>query len=186
MPVKPARLHLLVVDDEESILHLVREILSSEGHRVETAGSGQAALELIMAHNYDIIVSDWKMPGLNGISLYQELLVRKPEAARRMLFMTGDVIKDSFQQFLKQHSRTCLPKPFALRGISPGDRRHRERALRWFRRPAAIAVEGRAPARRPGGARPSLRTPARRRASAPADAAPARRSKPGGSGPRRR
>ena len=55
------------------------------------------------------------MPGLNGINLYQELLERKPAAARRMLFMTGDVIKDSFQQFLKQHARTCLPKPFALR-----------------------------------------------------------------------
>jgi CheY-like chemotaxis protein len=115
MPVKAARLHLLVIDDEESILHLVQEILSSEGHRVETAGSGQAALELILRHDYDVIVSDWKMPGLNGINLYQELLTRKPEAARRMLFMTGDVIKDSFQQFLKQHARTCLPKPFALR-----------------------------------------------------------------------
>ncbi len=115
MPVKTPKLHLLVVDDEESILHLVQEILSSEGHRVETAGSGQAALELILQHDYDVIVSDWKMPGLNGINLYQELLGRKPEAARRMLFMTGDVIKESFQQFLKQHARTCLPKPFALR-----------------------------------------------------------------------
>jgi len=115
MPVKAAKLRLLVVDDEESILHLVQEILSSEGHRVETAGSGQAALELILRHDYDVIISDWKMPGLNGINLFQELLVRKPEAARRMLFMTGDVIKESFQQFLKQHARTCLPKPFALR-----------------------------------------------------------------------
>jgi signal transduction histidine kinase/CheY-like chemotaxis protein len=115
MPVATAKLQILVVDDEESILHLVQEILSSEGHRVETAGSGQAALELILQHDYDVIVSDWKMPGLNGINLYQELLVRKPEAARRMLFMTGDVIKESFQHFLKQHGRTCLPKPFALR-----------------------------------------------------------------------
>lgn len=112
---KPASLNLLVVDDEESILRLVQEILSSEGHRVEAVGSGQAALELILKNDYDVIVSDWKMPGLNGINLYQELLTRKPEAARRMLFMTGDVIKESFQQFLKQHNRTCLPKPFALR-----------------------------------------------------------------------
>lgn len=115
MPVKPAALHLLVVDDEESILRLVQEILASEGHQVDTAGSGEAALELILRQDFDVIVSDWKMPGLNGINLYQELLERKPAAARRMLFMTGDVIKDSFQQFLKQHARTCLPKPFALR-----------------------------------------------------------------------
>ncbi len=115
VPAKTATYHILAVDDEESILTLVHDILSSEGHRVETVGSGEAALELILKNDYDIIVSDWKMPGLNGINLYQELLTRKPEAARRMLFMTGDVIKESFQNFLKQHNRTCLPKPFALR-----------------------------------------------------------------------
>jgi two-component system NtrC family sensor kinase len=112
---RPASLHLLVIDDEESIRRLVQEILSSEGHRVEAAVSGEAALDLILRQDYDVIVSDWKMPGLNGINLYQELLTRKPAAARRMLFMTGDVIKDSFQDFLKQHGRACLPKPFALR-----------------------------------------------------------------------
>ena len=115
MPTKPPSLHVLVIDDEESILLLLREILGSEGHRVETAGSGQAALDLILRQDHDIIVSDWKMPGLNGMNLYQELLSRKPAAAQRMLFMTGDVIKDSFQNFLKQHALTCLPKPFALR-----------------------------------------------------------------------
>ncbi len=115
VPARGASYHILAVDDEESILTLVQEILISAGHRVETVGSGQAALNLILKNNYDLIVSDWKMPGLDGINLYQELLLRKPEAARRMLFMTGDVIKDSFQNFLKQHGRTCLPKPFALR-----------------------------------------------------------------------
>lgn len=116
-PMKPklASLRILAIDDEDSIRQLVQEILRSEGHRVEAANSGQAALDLILRNEYDVIVSDWKMPGLNGINLYQELMERKPEAARRMLFMTGDVIKDSFQTFLKQHHRTCLPKPFALR-----------------------------------------------------------------------
>ncbi len=115
LPGKIRPLHILAIDDEESILRLVQEILSSEGHRVETATGGEAALPLILRNQYDVIVSDWKMPGLNGINLYQELLERKPEAARRMLFMTGDVIKENFQAFLKQHARTCLPKPFALR-----------------------------------------------------------------------
>ncbi len=115
LPAQSPELHVLVIDDEESILHLVQEVLRSEGHRVELAGSGEAALELILHHDYDVIVSDWKMPGLSGINLYQELLTRKPAAARRMLFMTGDVIQDHFQTFLKQHARTCLPKPFALR-----------------------------------------------------------------------
>ena len=113
--VKVPSLSVLVIDDEESILHLVQEVLRSEGHRVETATGGEAALELIKRNRYDVIISDWKMPGLNGINLFQELLEKNPEAARRMLFMTGDVIKENFQEFLKQHNRTCLPKPFALR-----------------------------------------------------------------------
>jgi two-component system NtrC family sensor kinase len=115
MAIRPPSLRLLVIDDEESILRLVQEILASEGHKVEAMTSGQAAFDQILAHDYDVILSDWKMPGLNGINLYQELLQRKPEAAQRMIFMTGDVIKESFQQFLKQYARTCLPKPFALR-----------------------------------------------------------------------
>jgi two-component system NtrC family sensor kinase len=115
MKLKAISLNVLVIDDEESILHLVQEVLRSEGHLVTSATSGQAALELIEQNRYDVIVSDWKMPGLSGINLFQELLVKNPVAAKRMLFMTGDVIKESFQDFLKKHNRTCLPKPFALR-----------------------------------------------------------------------
>jgi CheY-like chemotaxis protein len=115
MPAPAPRLRLLVVDDEESIRQLVQEVLLSEGHVVEAATSGEAALELIRRHRYDVIICDWKMPGLNGINLYHELAATHPAAAQRMLFMTGDVIKESFQDFLRQHGRTCLPKPFALR-----------------------------------------------------------------------
>jgi two-component system NtrC family sensor kinase len=115
VPFKTPSLRVLVVDDEDAIRHLVEEVLLADGHEVESAGSGTAALELILRNRYDVIVSDWKMPGLNGINLYQELLAKDPAAANRMLFMTGDVIKQSFQDFLKQNSRVCLPKPFALR-----------------------------------------------------------------------
>ncbi len=108
-------LSVLVVDDEVSILHLVQEVLRAEGHRVETSDSGREALALIERNRYDVVICDWKMPGLNGINLFQEFLVKDPAAAQRMLFMTGDVIQESFQEFLRKHSRACLSKPFALR-----------------------------------------------------------------------
>jgi two-component system NtrC family sensor kinase len=116
-PLRPNQpsLHVLVIDDEESILQLVQEVLRGEGHRVETTTSGLEALELIGRNRYDVIISDWKMPGLDGINLFKELLVKDPVAANRMLFMTGDVIKESFQEFLGKNSRICLPKPFSLR-----------------------------------------------------------------------
>jgi CheY-like chemotaxis protein len=103
-----------VIDDEQWILDLAGELLRSEGHAVETAASGQAALELINRQKFDVVVSDWKMPGLNGIRLYEHLLATYPEMSGRTLFMTGDVVSDTFQAFLSEHHLTCLSKPFAI------------------------------------------------------------------------
>ncbi|MFA5058220.1 MAG: hybrid sensor histidine kinase/response regulator, partial [Opitutaceae bacterium] len=114
-PLQGAGQTVLVVDDEEWILSLVQELLTREGYTVETVSSGQAALELLGRKGYDLIISDWKMPGLSGLQIYESLLSRDPAMARRILFMTGDVISESFKGFLQKYSRACLPKPFSLR-----------------------------------------------------------------------
>jgi two-component system NtrC family sensor kinase len=106
---------VLVVDDEPWILDLAGELARAEGHAVDTAAGGQQALEKIANGKFDVIVSDWKMPGLNGIGLYEHLRTIDPAASRRMVFMTGDVVSDTFQDFLRAHDLTCLSKPFARR-----------------------------------------------------------------------
>jgi two-component system NtrC family sensor kinase len=105
---------ILVIDDEPWILDLAVELLRGDGHRVQTVLGGQQALELLERDKFDVIVSDWKMPGLNGVRLYEHLLASDPAAAKRVLFMTGDVVSDTFQDFLKLHSLICLSKPFAV------------------------------------------------------------------------
>jgi signal transduction histidine kinase len=112
---KAPALKVLAIDDEESILHLVQEVLREEGHAVDGASSGEAALDLIARNRYDVIVSDWKMPGLSGMHVFEDLQVKDPAAAGRMLFMTGDVVNEKFQEFLQKNGRTCLPKPFSIR-----------------------------------------------------------------------
>jgi CheY-like chemotaxis protein len=104
---------ILVIDDEAWILDLAAELLRAEGHAVETAAGGQQAMDLLGRRTYDVIVSDWKMPGLNGVRLYEHLRATDSAAAGRVLFMTGDVVSDTFQDFLRQHQLTCLSKPFA-------------------------------------------------------------------------
>ena len=104
---------VLVIDDEAWILELAAELLRAEGHAVETAAGGQQALDLLSRRKFDVIVSDWKMPGLNGVHLYEHLKATDPTTAARVLFMTGDVVSDSFQTFLETHRLTCLSKPFA-------------------------------------------------------------------------
>jgi two-component system NtrC family sensor kinase len=109
---RPGR-SILVVDDEPWILELAAELLRADGHEVATARGGQEALELLGQRKYDVIVSDWKMPGLNGVRLYEHLVATDPATAKRMIFMTGDVVSDMFQKFLKQHSLWCISKPFS-------------------------------------------------------------------------
>ncbi len=106
---------VLVIDDEQWILDLAGELLRAEGHVVETVQGGAQALELLSRRKFDVIVSDWKMPGLNGVRLYEHLRATDAASAKRVLFMTGDVVSDTFQDFLRDHELACLSKPFATR-----------------------------------------------------------------------
>lgn len=113
-PAAPSGKTILVIDDEQWILDLAGELLRNEGHEVETAGGGQQALERLGRRKFDVIISDWKMPGLNGMRLYEHLQATDAAAAKRVLFMTGDVVSDLFQEFLKRNNLQCLSKPFAI------------------------------------------------------------------------
>ena len=67
------------------------EILSHAGARVEVASNGLEALKLLESgSSYDAILSDLRMPQLDGPGLYQEILRRRPDLGSRMIFMTGD------------------------------------------------------------------------------------------------
>jgi two-component system NtrC family sensor kinase len=106
---------VLVVDDEEEIRILTEELLRHDGYAVETAASGEKAIDALARRRFDVIVSDWKMPGMNGIQFYEHLLTTDRPAAARVCFMTGDVVNDAFQEFLRRHGRPCLPKPFSIK-----------------------------------------------------------------------
>jgi two-component system NtrC family sensor kinase len=105
---------ILVVDDEEWILALARELLWAIGHGVETALDGEAALAATQRRNFDAIVCDWKMPGMNGVQFYERLVAAKPPMAQRVLFMSGEVIDPSFQEFLRRREKACIAKPFPV------------------------------------------------------------------------
>jgi two-component system, NtrC family, sensor kinase len=105
---------ILVVDDEEDILELVRQTLERQGYKIQTALDGAVALDHLSRNKYDLIISDWKMPGVNGQQLYQRLLEIDPVATKRMIFMTGDVLSEKTERYLQEQGKTCLTKPFSL------------------------------------------------------------------------
>ena len=65
---------ILVVDDEKAIRRSIKEILEFEKHAIDEAEDGQMALDMALKNNYDIILSDIKMPKLDGIELLQKLM----------------------------------------------------------------------------------------------------------------
>ncbi len=105
---------ILVVDDEESLLHMIREELTQHSYEVVTVPNGEAALREIRAQKFDAIVCDLKMPGLNGRQVYERLREENLTASRRMVFVTGDIIGDQLKSFLETEKRPCLTKPFSL------------------------------------------------------------------------
>ena len=105
---------VLVVDDEPDILDLSVKILQRQGYHVQTAVDGESALRVMASGRFDLIISDWKMPGLSGQQLFERLLATDPESAKRMIFMTGDVLSEKTEKFLNAHGKTCLPKPFSI------------------------------------------------------------------------
>ena len=107
-------LHVLVVDDEPSIPDLIEEILSAQGHRVTKATNGNQAVELLSAHRFDLILSDLRMPGLDGMGLYRETRRRWPELLGRLVFITGDQANEETKAFLAGIGARSIGKPFNL------------------------------------------------------------------------
>jgi signal transduction histidine kinase len=105
---------VLVVDDEQDILELVRKTLHLLGYQVQTALDGESALQILGRERFDLILSDWKMPGLGGRQLYQRLLDTDSASAGRMIFMTGDVLSEKTEKFLTDNGKRCLAKPFSI------------------------------------------------------------------------
>jgi two-component system NtrC family sensor kinase len=105
---------VLVIDDEELILHFVRESLAPIDCQVDVAGDGETALRRLRESDYHLIICDWKMPGMSGQQLYEQICRADPSAASRFIFITGDIMNDKIQSFLKESGKQCLPKPFSV------------------------------------------------------------------------
>ncbi|HZE89121.1 MAG TPA: ATP-binding protein, partial [Verrucomicrobiae bacterium] len=109
--------HILVVDDEETILDLLESVLETSGHRVERAQNGRQALEKVSLTDFDIIISDVKMPDMGGQKLYECIAERKPHLKKRVIFSTGDTVNPVTQELFQRTGNHYLAKPFRLEEV---------------------------------------------------------------------
>jgi response regulator RpfG family c-di-GMP phosphodiesterase len=87
----PIQATLLLVDDEENVLNSLRRLLRSSPYQVLTANGGEAALELLEQQPVDLVISDARMPGMNGAVLLAQVQKRWPECMRIMLTGYADL-----------------------------------------------------------------------------------------------
>ena len=110
----PKGARILVVDDNDRVAAALAEMLRLDGNQVDIAVNGNAALEKLRERTYDVILSDMRMPGLDGPGLYRELELRHPALARRFIACSADVLQPSVQTFLEQTGVPRMGKPFTL------------------------------------------------------------------------
>lgn len=108
----PAVARILVVDDDEDVREVVCALLSGDGHDTEAASNGAEALRLLDRRWYDLIVSDLKMPELNGPGLYRKVLHRWPNHHPQVLFVTGFADTAAYAHFLNGVHVPVVFKPF--------------------------------------------------------------------------
>jgi CheY-like chemotaxis protein len=112
---EPPRTHrrarILVVDDEPDIARLLTDILEGDGHQAASASSGREALDWLSGREVDLIISDLRMPDMDGPTLYRTLAERRPELLTRLVFITGDTLAADITGFLTETGANVLEKP---------------------------------------------------------------------------
>ena len=102
---------ILVIDDEKGILTVIREILTKCGHRVEIAQNGYEGIRKFDGDNFDIVITDMRMPGLDGEGVVKHI--------RKSQNKSIPVIGISGTPWLLQNNGfdLVLPKPFQLKDL---------------------------------------------------------------------
>lgn len=108
---------ILVIDDEISMTGLLEDILTDQGASVDAVNSGMDAMELLQANNYDLIICDLRMPGLNGRRLFKLVQSSHPDLESRFLFVTGEIAEEPSHRTGDADSVRYLRKPFRINDL---------------------------------------------------------------------
>jgi two-component system response regulator PilR (NtrC family) len=144
---------VLVVDDESAMRDLLRIVLEKEGHEVFTATDGVSGLSLAVEQNPDLVISDIKMPGLDGVGLLAG--VRQQGRSMPVIMITAYADSESAIQAMKQGAYDYLTKPFKMdeirlvirRALEEGARRAAQESVPQEQadEPALRSIIGRSP-----------------------------------------
>jgi len=120
---------ILAVDDQRYFRELIEGLLVEEGYEVQTASSGEEALHVLEREDFDVIVTDLVMPGIDGSELVDRIKQRQPE--QEVIMVTGVVDVKTAVDAMKQGITDYILKPFDRKALSGSlDRILQRRRLR--------------------------------------------------------
>jgi len=112
MHVSVSHVTALVVDDDVSILRILKQLLQEKGYQVFTAGDGGKALNVIDDNEFDLIITDLMMPGVDGLEVLRKAKERSTRT--QVIMITGFATLDSAIDALKFGAFDYIRKPFKL------------------------------------------------------------------------
>ena len=113
--MKKTELGLLIVDDEKNMARALRDIFSAKGYPAQAAYSGPVALDMIRKGGFDCVLSDLKMPGMNGVELHRAIQAARPGLP--VVLMTAYAADHLIREGLEEGVITALTKPLDIDAI---------------------------------------------------------------------
>ena len=107
---------IMVVEDEEDLLDLMVDTLSPY-YEVMTFNDGRKAYDHLDEHPWELIISDLRMPVMDGMELYHEVIKKQPGLKKRFMFITGDTYDFEVREFLENTGVVFLRKPFRIKEL---------------------------------------------------------------------
>lgn len=117
--VLPNNLNILLVDDEVELAQTLADLLRPEGHVIDLAENGAIALNKLKTSSigYDVIVSDLRMPVMDGPELYEHIKSEIPQYLERIIYVTGDTLSPHVHEFLSKYPVPVIEKPYRLNDV---------------------------------------------------------------------
>ena len=109
---------ILVVEDEPTVARLIADVLEDANFQVDVLLDGRQAIARASREQYDLIICDMKMPGLDGQHFYKTLQRAGIHLPKPFLFVTGDVVSSHMREFLEYSKTPHLAKPFRIEELS--------------------------------------------------------------------
>ena len=111
--------HILVVDDSVVIRQVVRADLSQRGYVVDEAAGGRSALENVRQTQYDMVVTDQNMPGMDGLTFVQALREMPSYAQTPVLVLTTETSNEMKSAFRQAGASGWMSKPYSPERMTP-------------------------------------------------------------------